>query len=468
MKKKSVLTIFIMIALLATSLSFMFVPTSSNIGSDARPALTLPTLTSQSVLHVDSDADFPLNGFTGTGTASDPYLLYAKDVDATGSYNSIYIGNTTAFFIIRSCSLHNASTPLVDPAAYLPYHAGSGITLNNVTNGKIENSKIDQNDRGVVLIGSSITIANDTFSNNTVHGIEIIASTGFIVNNNTISNSTYGVTVRGTSNLLSQGQIDLNWIRNSGKDGMSLTNLHGGYIGSNEIDSSHFNGTTLINSDNNTVENNTFYQSGTNGLALTNASNTNIVHHNFFSINSAQGALLSGSRLNQLYDNQFINNTDVGIRVLSGGTNWVYRNYLSGNNNSFLTTNPQAYSATLTNWNMTNGGVGNAWHNWISPDANYDGIVDIPYVIPGLLQNDSRPLTGMVTPPSGLTATRGWRAELERTELHSVLGHQQLPGLSQRQRDTDRLCHWFNVELHRWLPAGEPELHLFGHRIEHE
>ena len=77
---------------------------------------------------IDSDAEFSLSaaseGWPGSGTAADPYVIRGYDINGTSSAVpwGIYIGNTTVHFQIRDCSVHGVQASDGDSRFF-----GSGI-----------------------------------------------------------------------------------------------------------------------------------------------------------------------------------------------------------------------------------------------------------------------------------------------------------------------------------------------------
>jgi parallel beta-helix repeat protein len=87
------------------------------------------------------------------------------------------------------------------------------------------------------------------------------------------------------------------------------------------------------------------------------------------------GIYLTHSEENNITQNGVFDNDRYGIYLYRSGLNSI-----SGN--SFMRNGVQAFDNSATNnWNFT--GSGNYWSNWLVPDSNYDGIVDLPYEIDG-------------------------------------------------------------------------------------
>ncbi|MCE5295704.1 MAG: right-handed parallel beta-helix repeat-containing protein [Euryarchaeota archaeon] len=348
--------------------------------------LPLAALTPQTSFRINSNAEFISNGFTGTGTAIDPYILDSKEIDAAGSLNGIYIGNTTSYFVISNSSIFGASSAQALPGA-IPYGLGSGITLYNVVNGKIDNCTITANTRGISIIASSNNIVTgSTLSSNTEEGLFIEAlpsppsttSTDNMVDNNTISSNNVQVYVGAgcdrnifRSNLLTLGgegfqvqgttgtEISDNSVNNMtgaggaiylGTDGLASINF---LILNNTIADSTI-GIAVIGSagqnSNGRIENNTIWIITQDGIGLTNvqnsrvagnsidstvrdgiyleASNGNTIENNTEFSATGNGMYLFNSDSNLIHHNHFMINGNVGIGLDSSTLNQVHDNHL--------------------------------------------------------------------------------------------------------------------------------------------
>jgi parallel beta-helix repeat protein len=137
------------------------------------------------------------------------------------------------------------------------------------------------------------------------------------------------------------------------------------------------------------------------------------------------GIYLSYSDMIGIYGNEIANMTYIGIdlgntqnSVISGNHiaycgyyairletsdyNKIYGNWIEGNNWGPLSPGEhQAYDYRNTNeWNVS--GYGNIWSDWTAPDADGDGIVDLPYSIVDGVSQDALPVvvTLSMTSPS--------------------------------------------------------------------
>ena len=98
-------------------------------------------------IFINGNDDFTAeNGVTGgSGTAEDPYIIEGWTIVGDGSSTAgVCIKNTTAFFVIRNCSISNFSGEF-----------SAGIYFNNVTAGTIEHVDAFKNDYGMTIQYSS-------------------------------------------------------------------------------------------------------------------------------------------------------------------------------------------------------------------------------------------------------------------------------------------------------------------------
>jgi parallel beta-helix repeat protein len=122
---------------------------------------------------VEGDGGFSAAGFTGSGTAGDPYVLKDVNLNASLELNGIRVSNTTAHFRLVGITVHDSYSPDRDPLNISA--SGSGILLINVTNAVIEDYLGDFNVRGVTVVSSSNIIINDSrFNNNLEAGVHLV------------------------------------------------------------------------------------------------------------------------------------------------------------------------------------------------------------------------------------------------------------------------------------------------------
>ncbi len=216
------------------------------------------------VIRINSDADFTAdNGVVAeSGTAADPYIIENWEIDTQGSGAAIYIGNTTAYFIVRNCYVYGAQW------LGQPYFAGAGIILYNVKNGVLSGNLCTNNDEGIYLCYqcSNNIIENNGCSNNNYEGIHLYsACTNNTIRGNTISNIYY-------DGIFLDYSSDYNTIESNSVTGC-------------------YNGIYLISCSYNEIKYNTF-TNNYEGISLNNTCNSNQITNNNCSANTYDGIYL--------------------------------------------------------------------------------------------------------------------------------------------------------------------------------
>ncbi len=254
--RNSVLVVAIVILVLLSGSGAIIQGTASGkFSAQSARADTLP-------IRINSNSDFANaaseNGWSGNGTPQKPYII--ENMNITGGTYGLYIGNTTAYFKIKSI---NASG-LRYESNYAP---GAALVLYNVSNGNIS-------------------------------GINV-------------SNSTYGIWIKDVKNT-SVESVTLNNILYTGlqmERGVNIT-VHGGTIsgvenvGINIADSTHVK-----------VENFTIYDAGT-GIAMKNVSESSVEQNDVSEINARYSSLPGG------YHTSFENGAPGWSHTDASGTAW--------------------------------------------------------------------------------------------------------------------------------------------------
>ncbi len=300
-------------------------------------------------IRIDSDADFASTAVTeawiGDGTPANPYIIENYDIDGTGYGYCIYIGNTTDYFVVRNCYLHDASG--VD---IYPFYYDSGLTLYKVQHGTITDNIADSNDFiGIYLedSDSSNTVVNNIANFNGELGIGLEYSDGNAITGNTAnSNGDFG--------------IDINY------------------------------------SDGNLVSGNTANSNGFGGMYVNDAK-SNVIEHNTVNSNSLYGFWLEDSLGNIITGNTVTWNSDYGIYVNGDSSNnWVHHNNFVNNKGGGV----QACDDGINNHWDDGISEGNYWNDYETrfPTATNDGIIwDTPYTIDGGVgAQDNKPLVNPV------------------------------------------------------------------------
>ncbi len=402
-------------------------------------------------IRIDGNADFhaqaAANGWSGNGTAGNPYVIENLMIVTTqNGTNAIDIRNTNVHFIIRNCTI--TATGYSVNGTY-----PSGIYLYNVTNARLEHNNASNSryygfylwcssnnmlvnniashdgEKGFYLRASSNTTLINNVALNSIDGFYLGAVYLWCsANNNTLVNNTASHNSAGF--YLWYGANHTTLINNVAFDniiGFSILSNAGNTLINNTASYNIYRGFSLSSSMNNLLVNNTASHNN-DGFSLNSDSNNNRLFNNaafnnivgFHSYNCVDNGLanntasrnrygfyLYNSANTTLMNNIVSHNTYYGFYLTDAGfNNVVMYNDLLFNNDGGV----QAYST-----NSTNVFDYNFWSDHLTPDDDDDGIVDIPYTIDGGSGViDSHPVTRPhyqfpPFPPQNLQAVAGDR-----------------------------------------------------------
>ncbi len=384
---------------------------------------------------IDDESDFA--SFPGQGTYTNPYRIEGYNI-TDNTAHLIEIRTTQAYFRINNCLLNGLDGSYI--GIYL-YNMGNG-TINSTiihncevgiygflaTNNTLTNNLIyDTNDdRAAISLYSS---KNNIITNNNItrtsyvqeigqYGIDVGQNShNTIVSGNTISNFFMGFHFAEANNLTVTG----NTVFNSGR-GMNVGYLEKSKFSNNEIyniiaeaffiavcQNNSFTNNTIYNcktafdipesygANNNTFSNNIIYEN-TDGLRLSNCHNSSFFNNSIYNNSQYGFYFYEIAANNTIFNNTIYNNSKYGI-YLKAGYEPSYNNTVKWNN--LIDNNPGGTSQAFDD-GIINTFAYNFWNEWISPDDEPDGIVDIPYSIDGsAINNDSYPLVSP-NPPVGI------------------------------------------------------------------
>ncbi len=279
-----------------------------------------------------NDQNFTDYGFSGLGTALDPYIIENYVFDTFNYGVGILVEDTTKHFIIRNCSIkalwtciyirdvadytatitnntcytiynHQTASGGIavsrtngaeitnnfceyEQVTHLDEYGDSGIFLYSTNNTLIENNTcLNQSENGIFSIDSE----NNTFCNNVCSfnfwGIMVVGARAATIKGNIINNNIEGIEI-----IYAEVVIDDNVIGFNERDGIMIYSVYDSEIISNTIE---FNGWYGIRSWDthrcrmtyNLIRNNTEY-----GVALDENSRLNSIHHNYFVHNNIEGS----------------------------------------------------------------------------------------------------------------------------------------------------------------------------------
>ncbi|MFX0124116.1 MAG: right-handed parallel beta-helix repeat-containing protein [Candidatus Hodarchaeota archaeon] len=227
---------------------------------------------------------------------------------------------------------------------------------------------------------------------------------------NTISNcSDNGIALGGSNH----STLFSNLISQCSDNGIYLSDSNHNTLSSNMIYNCSIIGIHLASYNHyNTLSSNMISNCSNDGIYLYSLSEDNILSYNTISHCSDNGIELAASDYNTLSYNTISNCSDNGIELAASDYNSLSYNTIYNNSNYGFYFGPQDFSnENMANWNNfldnnvggtsqaydtgTANNIGyNHWDEWLSPDIEPDGIVDLPYSIDGdAINTDPSPLT---------------------------------------------------------------------------
>lgn len=153
-------------------------------------------------IQIDNNSHFEylatVEGWSGNGTSSNPYLITNLNITHDSSYVGIRITGTTVHFNLSNNYISCATRNII------------GIFLNGVTNGIVSNNIIYNEQDGIVCFSSSFCYLIDNQLNHTSrYGFNLENSFNITISSNNISNAQYGIrSYSGCyNNMLSNNKI---------------------------------------------------------------------------------------------------------------------------------------------------------------------------------------------------------------------------------------------------------------------
>jgi len=286
-------------------------------------------------IRINGNADFAnqasANGWIGNGTSESPYIIENNEIDSQGGPYCIWIENTTVWFVIRNCTMWNATNSTAEPW-------GTGIYLKNVTNGTLVNNNCSHNSvTGIALFFSSTNNLTKNNCSNNSHGILFHSSS----HNNIIANNCSNNYCDGIHLCLSNDTtIANNTCSSNSRYGIVLESSSGNIISKN-ICSYHLNTTNFdrygifityfdpfVSSTNNTITENDC--SDNNGGIVVSWSNFNSILHNNCT-NNYWGIYVDHVQYNNIAYNNCSGNFWCGIDLWGLWSNNITNNTCMGN-----------------------------------------------------------------------------------------------------------------------------------------
>ena len=261
-------------------------------------------------IRINSNAELAAVATSGDGSSGNPWVIEGFKIDGTGYGSCIYIGNTTDYFTVRDCYLHDA---------------GYGLNLINVQNGTATNITSESNlAHGIYLVSSgNCTVANCTLNSNAEVGILARTINYTTIDNNSafdnnqqiylISGSTHNLIINNSGNIYLDTECNNNTIIGNSPSqnnlrAIAIENSNNNMILNNNC-SNAFSGITFFSSSNNIVTGNWISSNTNGGFLFYGSSDSNTILNNTISYNALYGMYIDSGNSNLIYHNNFINNS---------------------------------------------------------------------------------------------------------------------------------------------------------------
>jgi parallel beta-helix repeat protein len=214
----------------------------------------------------------------GSGTQRDPYVISQWAINASRT-DGIAIFGTSSYFTIREVRIQGDSL-------------STGISLDRVENGEIEDSSVFNNFMAVyVYLSSNIQFTNNTIEENT-YGIQLEASNGNRVSSNHFNQiEQVAIFIRGSKNSIIKNAVEgaFGGINIDGTGGGANDNL----VQENSVSNATHYGIGVWRAANTIVRSNSVTNNMGVGILLTEGSSNNLVETNQVKENRAGGIVLS-------------------------------------------------------------------------------------------------------------------------------------------------------------------------------
>ena len=316
-----------------------------SVGLEIADSKVTPSYEDHSTISIINDADFALKAqaeiWSGDGSIDTPYRIEGYNI--TADTTCISISDTTVHFVISDCYL----TAGFDMGMM-------GISLDNVTNGRVENCVIEYSFMGISLYespGNVITNCHVNYGSET--GIQLSNSP-----HNTISEC---------------------YIYHCG-DGFNIYSSDFVTIASCTIWDSYNRGVYVSMCENTILDGCDIYDNAeysTSGVYFYNSGNSTVKSNNIFD-NYVTGLHLYNAFLFDIYDNNIFNNSETGIKLSSSCNminiteNSVYHN---GWWDSILLSPGGIFTGVMINLTIHKNTIFNNSQNGILMNGTYKPII---------------------------------------------------------------------------------------------
>lgn len=287
--------------------------------------------TTHDPIFINGDADFTTQatneGWPGDGTEGNPYIIEGYEIHP--NLYGIEIRSTSVNFIIRDLRITNG------------FDNYCGIYFDNVTNGRIENCIIEDNQYGLILSSSSNNlIIGDKVLFNNHNGISLFNSSQNIISNNDVSsNHLKGIYLTGSNrNNITDNNVSNNeeGIQIYLSSGVNITNntIIGNNISLSSSTRTRITGNMIINGGI-IIKGDYLEHWNTHNIDITNTVNGRLIYYqknqNGGIVPADAGQIILANCSDVKIEKQELNNCPVGIILGFSTNNNITGNTISSN-----------------------------------------------------------------------------------------------------------------------------------------
>ncbi|TFG29924.1 right-handed parallel beta-helix repeat-containing protein [Candidatus Thorarchaeota archaeon] len=308
-----------------------------------------------------------------------------------------------------------------------------GTWIEDASNGAIINCEFLNRHSGMVIVNA----ANMTISGNYIHdmslrGIEITGmTTNCEITENTVENCVHhGILVGG----MTSGTLSENVVTNCGGRGIFVNSgFHNSEIKQNVITNIDGNGIYVGMATSSEISFNTISNADGCGIEII-GSNMCTIKNNSIDTVSEEGISVDYCELSDISMNEIYNCTGIGLELLGTSNNTIHKNTISECDDYAISLNSDTEFFDIKYNVFINNGIDcqlyddgddnvfcyNYFSDWLTPDTNSDGFVDLAYEVDGTSENtDDWPITqiGIFPTVPTLTNTTGTTTPVTDTPL---------------------------------------------------
>ena len=274
-------------------------------------------LVSHLPIYINGDSGFvTANGVvSGSGTASDPYVISGWEINADGD-TGIEIANTNAHFVVRDVLVRSA---------YF------GALLRGVSHATVEDSTVTASTVGIRVESShDVTIRGASLLQNAYYGLYVLYSTDIVIARTTVESTSLdaGYLLDHTARVVFEGNT-ASW----NPTGLYLFSSNNVTLTSSRFANSTARGFLVMYTDDVSIEGNDVWDNRGGGMEVTGSTRIVIARNRVYQNNAANaytgragGIVVSSSTAAFVTDNVAMTNWGLGINLYESSGIHVTRN----------------------------------------------------------------------------------------------------------------------------------------------